>query len=84
MAPISIDPTLNPSDVHSAIHIHNPTDTNSLSHGDIVESWDFTFKWDEHCRTADELEKFVRHHRYQWSTGKLMIPSCSHQMEIHP
>jgi hypothetical protein len=59
MAPISIDPTLTDAEVASAIHIHHPNDTNHLRHGDIVESWDFTFRWDEDCMPADELEEYV-------------------------
>lgn len=57
MPAISIDPTLTPSEIARAIHIENPEDTDSLKHGDVVESWDFTFRWDEDCKPASELER---------------------------
>lgn len=57
MAPISIDSTLNAADLVNPIHINEPSDTNKLKKGDIIESWDFTFRWDENCLNADELEQ---------------------------
>lgn len=57
MAPISIDPSLSPQQLDNAIHLESPADTNDLSHGDIVESWDYTFRWDEDCMNADQLEE---------------------------
>lgn len=58
MPPISIDPTLSASEIANAHHIENPEDTDRLQLGDIVESWDFTFRWDEDCMPALELEKW--------------------------
>ena len=57
MSSISIDPTLTASEIANAVHIENPEDTDLLNIGDIVESWDFTFRWDEDCKPASELEK---------------------------
>jgi hypothetical protein len=58
MPPISIDPTLSASEIANAHHIENPEDTDRLQLGDVVESWDFTFRWDEDCMPAAELEKW--------------------------
>lgn len=55
---IAIDPDLTRNELDRAIHLQRPADTNFLSNGDVVESWDFAFRWDEKCRTADELEKW--------------------------
>lgn len=59
MPPISIDPTLTPAEIAKAVHIEHPEDTDHLELGDIVESWDFSFRWDEDCMPAGELEKSV-------------------------
>jgi hypothetical protein len=59
MPPISIDPTLSASEIANALHIENPEDTDRLQYGDVVESWDFTFRWDQDCKPASELERSV-------------------------
>lgn len=55
---LSIDQDLTPDELARAVHLHSASDTNTLQNGDIVESWDFAFRWDGDCRNAIELERW--------------------------
>jgi hypothetical protein len=57
MSPITIDPNLVITPESPLVHLNSPQDTESLRHGDLVESWDYVFEWDEDCLTASQLEE---------------------------
>lgn len=38
------------------IHLKNPSQTETLKEGDVVERWDHIFEWDSDCLKGSELE----------------------------
>jgi len=54
--PFYIGKCSKPIDQSTIIYLEDPAQTETLEIGDVVQTWDHVFEWDENCLKASDLE----------------------------